>query len=141
MAFLFNDDKSKLEFQTGIPSDSANDFTETGKSLGTKSCGDSNPTKIGTVNLSEGTWLIIGVIKWVNTNTTGERLAALSTNQNYNNTDGVCVDLSGGEVYYTNNRVVRVVKNTSPTDYHLIAYQSSGTTLNASGWISCVRLR
>lgn len=140
MAYLFNNDKSKFILQTGTPSDSANDFTETGKSLGTKSCTDANPTKLGTVSLSKGTWLIIGVVKWTNTSLEGQRMAAVSTNESYNNTNGLSVDLSDGGVYYTNNRVVRVVKNTSTTNYHLVAYQNSGSTLTAAGWISCVRL-
>ena len=133
-------DKTKLN-NIGGSYDSSYDYGETGYPLPTKNCADLTPTDIGAIKLAAGTWLLIGVVRWTNTNQNGPRAAYITTNASQTfNTSGVYADLSGCGAYYTNNRVVRVVKHTAATDYHLVAYQGSGTTLSAQGWMSCIRL-
>lgn len=133
-------DKTKLN-NIGGSYDSSYDYGETGYPLPTKNCADLTPTDIGAINLAAGTWLLIGVVRWTNTNQNGPRAAYITTNASKTfDTSGVYVDLSGCGAYYTNNRVVRVVKHTAATAYHLVAYQGSGATLSAQGWMSCIRL-
>lgn len=116
------------------------DFTDAGNPTPEKNCADTTNTDLMAVNLPAGTWLIIATVRWTNTNQTGMRVAQVSTSTNKSDTNGVYTDIRGCGAYYTNNRVVRVVRHTDTTAYHLVAYQTSGTTLKAKGAFCCVRL-
>lgn len=136
-------DKTKLDKIGGgyDTSSTGADYTETGNGVGAaKTCADSTTVDLGALNLTAGTWLIVGVVRWTNTNTNGQRSAYISTSSSPSASAGVFVDISDGGAYYTNNRVVRVVKHSSTTAYHLCAYQSSGASLTAQGWMSCIKL-
>ncbi len=103
-----------------------------------KTAASGTATKICSLTLPAGTWLIMAEMKY-GTNTSGYRAMCVNTAVAWNSTDGVLVSAppTQGAIL----RTATAYTLTSSKTYYMVAYQNSGSTLDCNGWMQAVRLK
>lgn len=110
---------------------------------GTVSVASGTGTAICSVTLDPGTYIIEGNLAY-QTNATGRRIATLSvtagnaTSASILSQTGVEVPATGGG--YTALHTTWMTKRTAQTTVYLNAYQDSGSTISATGYIRAMRI-
>ena len=110
------------------------------------SCANSAYTALGSVSLVAGTWIIVGGINYVAA-ASGQRFICISANSG--TTAPTAVEQRSAQQYVdctsTSSQirlnVSRIVEHTSTTSYYLKAWQSSGSAINATGYLKAVRIK
>lgn len=102
-------------------------------------------TSMGSVTLTEGTWLIRYAAKFT-ANATGRRQACLSTTAGSVSTAwtrycGSQTPAASGTVTILNGTYIRTITASGDKTFYLNAYQNSGAALDATGNIQAIRIK